>query len=115
METEEQAEATGGDAEIAAVFKSLSGRFKPGRLTNTTTFYFLIDDESWTLAVGPSHCTVNEGEREKDADCSLRISKTLFLATLRGEYTPSLMDLISGKIKSNNPMLLAVSKDVFGE
>ena len=115
METEDQEEATSGDAEIAAIFNSLYGRFKPGRLTNATTFCFSIDNESWTVAVGPNHCAIEEGEPLEAADCSLRISKNLFLATFRGEYTPSMMDLISGKIKSNNPMLLAVLKDAFGD
>ena len=115
METEEQTEPAGGAAEIAAIFKSLSGRFKPGRLTNTTTFSFSIDDENWTLSVSPDQCIVEPSEPKDDADCSLRISKTLFLAILRGEYTPSMMDLISGKIKSNNLMLLAVLRDVFSD
>ena len=113
MELEDQGDATRGDAEIAAIFDSLGARFKPGRLTTITTFFFSIDNESWTIAVGPDHCTVKEGEPPENADCSLKISKALFLTIFRGEYLPSMMDLISGKIKSNNPMLLAVLKDAF--
>ena len=115
MVTEEHKDETGKEEDISALFKSLSGRFKPGRLTKTTTFHFSIDDENWTVGVGAEHCTIQQGPPGVDADCLLTTSKKVFMAIFRGEYTPSLMDFISGKIKSNNPMLLAVLKDAFGD
>ncbi|PYP85243.1 MAG: hypothetical protein DMF61_16845 [Blastocatellia bacterium AA13] len=102
-------------SEIADVFNSLSERFKAGKLTRTTTFHFLIEHESWTIAVGPTHCTVEEGQPTQVADCSLKTSKSVFMAIFRGEHKPSMMDFVTGKIRADNPMLLLALKDAFDD
>ena len=103
------------EEDIAGLFESLCGRFKPGKVAKATVFHVSIDEKSWTIAVGPNHCSVAEGPPQQEPDCSLKTTKALFLATFRGEYMPSMMDFMSGKIKSNNPMLLMVLKDAFGD
>ena len=115
METEEPCDVKGADLELAALFNSLPAKLKPGRITKAAIFYFSIDDENWTIAVGPDHCSVEQGRPAQEADCSLKASKPLVLAILRREYTPTMMDFLSGKIKSDNPLLLAVLRDVFGD
>ena len=103
-----------GHSEIARVFQALPERFKPGRVDKTLVYHFEIDDEKWTVRVGPENCEVTEGKPESDADCFLKTTKEIVIKTFRGDYTPSFMDLMSGKISTNNPGLLLVFKQVFG-
>jgi hypothetical protein len=45
----------------------------------------------------------------------LKGSKALFLDIWNGRYTPNAMDFITGKIKSNNPLLLKEFMAAFGK
>lgn len=100
--------------EVSEVFRLLPKRFKRGKADKELTYYFSIEGEEWTVFVGPERCKVKKGKAVEKADCFLKTSTEIFLGTVNGEYTPSMMDLVRGKIKSNNPMLLQTFKDVFG-
>jgi uncharacterized OB-fold protein len=102
-------------SEVAQAIRALPARFRPGSVSQNLVFYFSIDDEKWTVRIGPESCEIEEGKTSEDADCYLKTSSEIFLATFRGEYTPSLTDFMTGTIKSNNPMLLATFKAAFSE
>lgn len=120
MENPRDSDLNSSSAEIAQVtslseaFQLLQKRFQPGKTDKPLVFYFSIEDEKWTVTIGPNLCEVTEGKQTDEADCYLKTSKELLLKTLRGEYTPSLGDFLAGRIKSNNPQLLLVFKQVFG-
>ncbi|HLG15988.1 MAG TPA: hypothetical protein VJH03_16005 [Blastocatellia bacterium] len=92
--------------EVGKVFALLPARFRTGRVAEKRVYYFSIDEEKWTVTLGPDACEVTEGKLGEDADCYLKTSTEIFLGTFRGEYAPSIMDFVSGKIKSNRPELL---------
>ena len=100
-------------SEVAEVFRHLPERFQAGRTSKTLVYYFSIDEEKWTVTVSADRCEVERGERAGDADCFLKTSAEIFLSTIRGEYTPSVMDLVKGKVKTNSPALLHTFKSVF--
>ena len=73
------------------------------------------DDEEgqkWVVKATPEGCAVEEGKTD-GADVLLKTSEELFLKMIRGEWTPGLMDFMSGKIKSNDPTKLPLLKDCF--
>ena len=59
----------------------------------------------WWLVKATVGCAVKPGKTE-DADCFFKASSEMFLDVWNGKHTPSVTDFLSGKIKSNNPMLL---------
>ena len=94
-------------SEIARIFQGLPKRFQQGAHTETRTYYFsLDDDEKWTVVLDGAKCEVKEGKPAQDADCFFKSSKQMFLDVWNGKHTPSITDFMTGKIKSNNPMLL---------
>ena len=101
--------------EVGKVFQSLPDRFHSGRIKKLTTYYFLIDDEKWTVTLRPDSCEVQQGKAVEEADCYLETSQEVVLKAIRGDYTPSIMDFIAGKIKSKNPELLRAFRDAFKE
>ena len=100
-------------SEVGEVFKALPSRFRSNKVDLPTSFFFEIDDEEWTVIIERDSCSVNEGKTVEDPDCSLKTSSEILLGTIRGTYIPKLSDLVSGKIKTNNPLLLQTFKDVF--
>ncbi|MCL4817730.1 MAG: SCP2 sterol-binding domain-containing protein [Vicinamibacteria bacterium] len=93
-------------SEVAAVFDTLTKMYQPGKVKTPRTFYFSLDEEEkWTVKLGGDRCEVIAG-KNGDADCFFKGSAEMFLDVWNGRYTPTAMDFMMGKIKSNNPMLL---------
>ena len=94
-------------SEISNVFKGLPKRFQKGAVKTPRTFYFSLgDDEKWTVLLDKDKCTVKPGKPAQDADCFFKASKEMFLDVWNGKHTPGMSDFMTGKIKSNNPLLL---------
>ena len=93
-------------SEITKIFESLPDKFQKGSATTPRTFYFSLgDEEKWTVSLDEDACVVKPGKAE-DADCFFKASSEMFLDVWNGRHTPSVTDFLSGKIKSNNPLLL---------
>ena len=101
--------------DVRVVFQALPSRFKSGIAAREISYHFSIDEQDWTVFVSPDSCEVVEGKAVESADCFLKTTAKIFLSTVRGEYTPTFMDLMTGKIKANNPALLQTFKDIFGD
>ena len=94
-------------SEIAKIFQSLPKRFQKGTVGKPRTFYFSLDeDEKWTVSLQPDKCEVTPGKPAADADCFFKSSKQMFLDVWGGTHVPTAADFLTGKIKSNNPLLL---------
>jgi putative sterol carrier protein len=93
-------------SEIAKIFKDLPKRFNNANVTAERTYYFSLgDDEKWTVRIAKDKCLVKKGKSE-DADCFFKGSAELFLDVWNGEHKLGPTDFLTGKVKSNNPMLL---------
>ena len=103
-------------AEIRAIFENMESRFKKGQLDREISYYFTLGKgvgEKWTVRVGPERCEVLEGKQADQADCVLKTTTKYFLKLIRDGHTPTPMDFMRGKIKSNDPMLLKELMTVF--
>jgi len=99
--------------DVRTVFEALPERFHKEKANENISFYFSIDDQQWTVLVTPGHCEVQPGKAVESADCFLKTSAEIFLGAINGTYKPSMTDLITGKVKTNNPFLLQTFRDLF--
>jgi long-chain acyl-CoA synthetase len=100
--------------ELSNAFNAMKDRYKTGVIDEPVTFYFSLGEaegQKWLVKLSPDSCEVEQGKG--DADCFLKTSEELFLKLIRGQWTPGVMDFMSGKIKSNDPTRLSLLKDCF--
>jgi putative sterol carrier protein len=98
---------------VSEVFQALPANFHKEKADENLSFYFSIDGEQWTVLVTPDGCDVQPGKTVDNADCFLKTSAEIFLGTINGTYSPSMTDMITGKVKTNNPFLLQKFRDLF--
>jgi putative sterol carrier protein len=87
--------------------------FRKGRVNRQLSYHFSIGEREWTILVGPESCEVKTGKTVDEPDCFLETTEEIFLGVLRGDYLPSMMDLMHGKVKTNRPDLLLQFKNIF--
>ena len=93
-------------SEVEKIFNGLCRRFNKANVTAERSYCFSLGEgEDWTVRITKENCQVEKGKAEK-ADCFLEGSADLFLAVWNGEYQLGLKDFLTGKVRSNNPMLL---------
>jgi putative sterol carrier protein len=93
-------------SEIAKVFKDLPKRFNKANVKQERSYYFSLgDDEKWTVQLLKDKCTVAKGKAE-DADCFFKGPPELFLDVWNGTHQLGAADFLTGRVKSNNPLLL---------
>jgi hypothetical protein len=92
--------------EVSQVFQRMPSRFQPGAVRDRLIYHFSIDGEEWTVVVSAADCEVAAGKGAENPHCFLKTSREIFLGITRGEYKPSLTDFITGRMQSNNPLLL---------
>lgn len=88
------------------VFRTLQSKYQKNIFCEPTVFYFSIDDIHKTLILDAEECLVRDGKADGKVDCSCKISMEFFNKIWRDGYKPGIMDFMSGKIKSDAPLLL---------
>ena len=99
--------------DAATVFQAMPSFFRKGRVNRQLSYHFSIGGRDWTVLVGPETCEVKQGKAVTNPDCFLETTDEIFLGTLRGDYLPSMMDLVQGKVKANRLDLLLQFKKIF--
>jgi len=97
------------------VFRTLQNNYQKGIFSEPTVFYFSIDDIQKTLILDADGCKLQDGKPVEDADCSCKISTEFFNKIWKDGYKPGIIDFMSGKIKSNAPLLLQQFLQAFGK
>ena len=98
---------------IPEIFAAMPARFKPGKPTRASSYYFSIGDHKYTVKVDPQSCTVESGKTVENADCVLKATPEIFEnLVLRGKM-PGAFDIARGKIKTNDPGALQRLRDYF--
>ena len=92
-------------ATVPEIFDSMTKIYKKGSIQEDRTYYFSLDDYKYTVKFEKDKIKVEEGKTVDEADCVLKTSPEMFVKVWEG-YKPSMMDFMSGKIKSNNPTML---------
>ncbi len=93
-------------SEVDAIFKGLCKRFNKANVTADRSYYFSLGEaEKWTVRLTTEKCEVRKG-RNDEADCFFKGPAELFLDVWNGRHQLGPMDFLTGKVKSNNPVLL---------
>jgi putative sterol carrier protein len=93
-------------SDVEKIFKGLCKRFNKANVAAERSYYFSLGDhEKWTVHLTKDNCDVKRGKNE-EADCFFKGPAELFLDVWNGHHQLGPMDFLSGKVKSNNPMLL---------
>ena len=91
---------------VEEIFRGLPERFNKANVTAERSYYFSLgEDEKWTVRITKEKCEVEKGKSE-EADCFFKGPAELFLDVWNGRHQLGPMDFLSGKVKSNNPVLL---------
>jgi putative sterol carrier protein len=93
-------------SEVEEVFEGLRQRFNKANVTAERSYCFSLGEGgAWTVRLTREACEVERGKDEK-ADCYCEGPAELFLDVWNGKRELGPMDFLTGKVKSNNPMLL---------
>ena len=93
-------------SEVEEVFKGLPKRFNKANVKAERIYYFSLgDEEKWTVSVTREKCEVRKGHNE-GADCFFKGSPEMFLDVWNGKHQLGPADFLTGRVKSNNPVLL---------
>lgn len=100
---------------IEEIISALPGEYIKGSFPLKTTFYFSVDEIKKTVILHEEGCSVHDGKLSENADCICKTSDWMFSRIWNEGYRPGAMDFMSGKIKSNAPMLLQQFLEAFGK
>lgn len=100
---------------IDKIIASLPGNYIKGSFPRTTSFYFCVDEIKKTVTLDENSCEVHDGKLFDESDCICKTNGELFNRIWNDGYRPGIMDFMSGKIKSNAPILLQQFLQAFGK
>jgi len=70
------------------------------------TYYLNVDDRiKKTIVAKDGKLTITDGKPE-NADCVIKVTEKLLKKVWEENYSPGLMDIATGSLKTNNPDLL---------
>jgi long-chain acyl-CoA synthetase len=98
---------------IPEIFEAMPGRYKKGKLTKSSTFYFSIGDHKYTVKCEPDACEVESGKTVDNADIVLKTTPELFEKMVLKGKMPGPIDIARGKVKTNDPKGLSALRDLF--
>ncbi len=105
------------DDDVTGLFSELNDKFERNRLDEEVSFYFSLgnnDNLKWTIIVNADDCQIRTGKPQHGrADCVIKTSPDIFKKIVTESYVPSMDEFMSGKIKTNDPQLLAQFQNVF--
>lgn len=96
------------------IFRTLRANYKQGVFKKATVFYFSVGDTQKTLTLDNQGCQIEDGKPSGRADCSCTTSADIFNRIWNEGYRPGIMDFMTGKIKSDAPLLLQQFMLAFG-
>jgi hypothetical protein len=100
-------------SEIGKIFHGLCKRFNKAHVKAERSYHFdLGAHESWTVHITREKCVVERGDGE-GADVYFEGPADLFLDVWNGRHQLGPLDFISGRVKSNKPLLLKDFVHVF--
>lgn len=97
---------------IPEIFANMTSHYNSGVLSENRTYYFSVGEHKYTVRLTPTECAVEDG-RTGDADCILKATPDLFQKMVLKGKAPGPMDIMRGRIKTNDPAMLAQLKDLF--
>ncbi len=105
------------ESPIAKVMRGLQKKFDPKQVKKDFTLYVSLgeaDAEKYTIWVTAKKAEFKPGKHLEKADCVLKTDPELFEKIATTDYTPGMMEFMSGKIKTNDVELLKQFRAIFG-
>ncbi len=99
--------------DVATIFKMMPSRYKKGSAAKSTSYYFSIGDDKYTVKIEPNEVTVENGKTIENADVILKTTPELFIKMVVEGKAPGALDIARGKIKTNDPMGLQKLRSMF--
>ncbi len=99
--------------DIAKIFELMPERYRKGSLETPTSYYFSVGDHKYTVYVDAEACRVEEGKTVEKADIVLKTTPELFDKMVVKGKMPGTMDIMRGRIKTNDPVGLQKLRDIF--
>src|SRR5437762_2363134 len=102
-------------SDLRRTLDTLAARFRPGTVERKTTYYLSLGDapeEKWTVTLTPTTFELTPGKVDQ-ADCVLKMPAEVFVKLVAGTFKPGAMDLLSGKMKTNDVDLLRRLQQAF--
>jgi hypothetical protein len=99
--------------DIPTIFEKLPARYKTGKVTAKSVYYFSIGDYKYTVVLEPDGCSVEQGKTVEDADVVLKTTPKLFEKMVIEGKLPGPLDIARGKVKTNDPGGLKRLRDYF--
>lgn len=99
--------------DVATIFKMMPSRYKKGSAAKSTSYYFSIGDDKYTVKIEPTEVKVETGKTIENADVILKTTPELFIKMVVEGKAPGALDIARGKIKTNDPMGLQKLRSMF--
>lgn len=102
--------------ELSKVLKDFKKRFDPKQVKKDFTLYLSLgddDDQKWTIWVTAKKCDIKPGKAVEKADCVLKTDEEMFVKMVTTNYTPTMMEFVGGKVKTNDVDLLKQFRAIF--
>ncbi len=102
--------------DLEKVIRDFKKRFDANSVRKDFTVYLSLgesEDEKYTIWVTAKKAEFKKGKHVEKADCVLKTDVNLFLKMVTENYTPSAMEFLGGKVKTNDVEMLKQFKAVF--
>ena len=100
---------------IETIMAEMESLFRKGVFTESTSFYFSVDETPITVVIDSESYTVARGKTVEHADCSCKTGTQMFGQIWNDGYRPGIMDFLSGAIKCDAPLMLPQFLKAFGK
>jgi putative sterol carrier protein len=93
-------------SEISKIFSGLCKRFNKDNVKAERSYYFSLgESEKWTVHIKRDKCVVERGQNG-EADVFFKGPAELFMDVWNGQHQLGPRDFLTGRVKSNKPLLL---------
>ena len=99
--------------EINEIFEAMPTYYQKGHTDKKLIYYFSVGEDKWTVTVDSDSCVAQPGKQTNNADCVVKVDPQLFIRIIKEGKPPSTMDIMRGRLKSNNIGLLQKMKVFF--
>ena len=91
---------------IQGIIEEMGAQFKKGSFEEKKTFFFSMEDASFTVVVDADTCRVERGKTVEAPDCVCSTASEMLARIWYDGYQPGIMDFLGGAIKSNAPFMV---------
>ena len=98
---------------IADLFDTMPQRYRKGSVESATTYYFSVGDHKYTVFIDRDACRVERGKAVDQADVVLKTTAELFEQMVVRGKMPAAMDVMRGRVKTNDPGRLHKLREMF--